>query len=42
VARLHGDWEADIAPYDKVHDQILKMADMLSAGIINQFPGKAT
>lgn len=37
-ARLNGDWEADIAAYDKVHDEILHMADMLSDGIIQQFP----
>jgi len=40
VARLHGDWAGDIAAYDEVHEQILKMADGLSAGIINQFPKK--
>ena len=38
TARLHGDWAADIAAYDKVHRHILQMADVLSDGIIKQFP----
>jgi hypothetical protein len=38
VARLQGDWPADIAAYERVHQEILHMADMLSAGIIHQFP----
>jgi hypothetical protein len=38
TARLSGDYVAEIAAYDRVHDQILGMADMLSAGIIAQFP----
>jgi len=40
TARLKGNFGGDIAAYDKVHEQILKMADGLSMGIINQFPGK--
>jgi hypothetical protein len=40
VARLKSDWTGDIAAYDALHLQILKMADMLSNGIILQFPAK--
>ena len=40
VARLNADWDADLAAYDRIHRDILQMADMLSIGIINQFPGK--
>jgi hypothetical protein len=40
VARNQGDWSADVAAYDAVHLQILSMADMLSSGIIAQFPKK--
>jgi hypothetical protein len=37
-ARLKGDWAADIAAYDMVHEHILAMADALSGGIVKQFP----
>ncbi len=40
VARLQGKWAADIAAYDKVHAEILQMADMLSSGIVQQFPSR--
>ena len=38
VAHLSADYPADVAAYDRVHGAILPMADMLSLGIINQFP----
>ena len=40
VSYLNGDYEASIAAYDEVHLQALEMADMLSEGIIRQFPKK--
>lgn len=40
VARLQGNYADDIAQYDRVHAEILQMADMLSSGITAQFPDK--
>lgn len=37
---LGNKYDAGITDYDKVHDQILRMADTLSDGIIKQFPQK--
>ena len=38
VARLTGNHNADVRAFDKVHAQALMMADMLSVGIVSQFP----
>ena len=40
VARLEGRYIDDAAAYDEIHAQILHMADMLSDGIVAQFPGR--
>jgi hypothetical protein len=40
VARLQGRYTDDIRAYERVHRHILGMADMLSRGIIRQFPGR--
>jgi hypothetical protein len=38
VARLQGDWAADVAAYDRIHHHALHMADLLSTGLVKQFP----
>jgi len=38
VARLQGNWDADVAAYDRVHDHILHMSDFLADGLVRQFP----
>lgn len=38
VAQITGDYAGSVAAYDAVHAQILEMADMLSSGIVAQFP----
>lgn len=38
VAYLQGDHVGSVSTYDQIHLQILNMADMLSEGIMDQFP----
>jgi hypothetical protein len=40
AARLGADYAGDIRAYDEIHAQVLHMADMLSDGIVAQFPGR--
>ena len=42
VAQLTGDYATSISTYEQVHLEILQMADMLSAGIVAQFPSMFT
>ncbi len=42
VAQLTGDYATSISTYEQVHLEILSMADMLSAGIVAQFPNDFT
>jgi hypothetical protein len=40
VDRLQHRWAADVHAYDEINAQALHMADMLSAGLVAQFPGR--
>jgi hypothetical protein len=38
--RLKGDYAADVKDYDAIEQHIIGMADVLSDGIVKQFPQK--
>jgi hypothetical protein len=38
LARLQGNWNADVAAYDQIHRHILHLSDVLAEGLIRQFP----
>ena len=40
VARINKIWKADVEAYDKGEDHMIEFADVLSEGIIKQFPEK--
>ncbi|HEX2192132.1 MAG TPA: hypothetical protein VHH09_02985 [Acidimicrobiales bacterium] len=40
VARLEGDWEADVAAFDEILTEMLTLSDALSEGIVHQFAEK--
>jgi hypothetical protein len=40
VARLRRNWDADVAAYDKIHRHALHFADLLSTGLVKQFPSR--
>ena len=40
VARLKGDWAGDVKAYDRVEREILHMSEMLSDGLVAQFPSR--
>jgi hypothetical protein len=40
VSRLKKDWDGDIQAYDKGHLHMLMFADILTRGIVTQFPDK--
>ncbi len=40
VTRLNKDWDAEILAYDEGEDHMIEFADILTKGIIKQFPNK--
>ena len=40
VARLHADWDGDVAAFDQIFTEILTVADVLADGVTKQFPEK--
>jgi exoribonuclease R len=40
--RLQGKYADDIQDYDKIHQHLLGLADLLSSGIEKQFPKRFT
>jgi hypothetical protein len=40
IARLHHEYAKDVASFDAVYEHILQMADMLTDGIVEQFPAR--
>jgi hypothetical protein len=38
VARLKGGWSGDVAAYEKIHTHALHLSDVLSDGLMKQFP----
>jgi hypothetical protein len=40
VDRLQGRYAEDIRDYDKIHEHILGLADLLNTGLIAQFPDR--
>lgn len=40
ISRLNKDWKDEIESYDKGQEHMINFADILSDGIIKQFPKK--